>query len=146
MTDFMILTICFLSGFGLMELVAWAAHKYLMHGPLWFIHKDHHTPGPGAFQTNDLFFLIFATPSWLSIQMGLESEFYSLAAFGFGILGYGIAYVLVHEVMIHRRLKFMKAPASTYWQRILKQHQKHHQTPHRDGALFFGMLWPSSDR
>jgi len=27
-----------------MEFVAWAAHKYLMHGWLWVWHEDHHKP------------------------------------------------------------------------------------------------------
>ena len=25
-----------------MECVAWLAHKYIMHGLGWFLHKDHH--------------------------------------------------------------------------------------------------------
>ena len=33
----------------LMEGAAWAAHKYLMHGYLWFLHADHHTKEPGFF-------------------------------------------------------------------------------------------------
>ena len=145
MNLFFPLIVSFFSGFLVMELVAWAAHKYVMHGPLWFIHRDHHNPGTTFFQRNDLFFLIFATPSWLSIQGGLESQIYPLASFGFGILAYGIAYVLVHEVMIHRRFTFFKAPKSRYWQRVLRQHQKHHQSPKKEGGVFFGMLWPSSD-
>ena len=28
--------------FSFMEFVAWAVHKYIMHGFLWSIHKDHH--------------------------------------------------------------------------------------------------------
>ena len=28
--------------FLFMEFVAWFAHKYIMHGFLWFLHKDHH--------------------------------------------------------------------------------------------------------
>ena len=36
-----------------MEGAAWAAHKYLMHGPLWFLHSDHHTKEPGFFEKND---------------------------------------------------------------------------------------------
>jgi len=24
------------------EFTAWFNHKYLMHGPLWILHKDHH--------------------------------------------------------------------------------------------------------
>ena len=32
----------FLLSFCFMEFMAWFAHKYLMHGVLWFLHEDHH--------------------------------------------------------------------------------------------------------
>ena len=42
--------------FLLMEPIAWFIHKYLMHGPLWFIHQDHHNIDPQKkFQLNDFF-------------------------------------------------------------------------------------------
>ena len=28
--------------FIFMEFVAWSVHKYVMHGFLWSLHKDHH--------------------------------------------------------------------------------------------------------
>ena len=40
----------------------WLAHKYLMHGAMWYFHEDHHSNGPGFFEKNDAF-LIFAVPS-----------------------------------------------------------------------------------
>ena len=50
--------------FLFMEFVAWFAHKYIMHGFLWFLHKDHHQVDKDKkFQKNDYFFLIFAIPS-----------------------------------------------------------------------------------
>ncbi len=27
-----------------MEGVAWATHRWLMHGPLWVLHRSHHAP------------------------------------------------------------------------------------------------------
>ncbi|MFM2267096.1 MAG: hypothetical protein RL757_537, partial [Bacteroidota bacterium] len=48
-----------------MEFVAWAAHKYVMHGFLWNWHEDHHKPHfekDGFWEKNDLFFLVFALP------------------------------------------------------------------------------------
>ena len=36
-----------------MEGVAWVAHKYLMHGAMWYFHEDHHSPGPGFVEKND---------------------------------------------------------------------------------------------
>jgi len=56
-----------------MELVAWATHKYLMHGLLWKLHKDHHVVDKNnKFQKNDFFFLIFAIPSIILIYIGYE--------------------------------------------------------------------------
>ena len=31
-----------LGTFLAMEFVSWATHKYIMHGFLWYLHKDHH--------------------------------------------------------------------------------------------------------
>jgi len=37
-----------------MEGVAWLAHKYLMHGFLWALHRDHHKKEQyGFFEHND---------------------------------------------------------------------------------------------
>ena len=39
-----------------MEVVAWATHKYVMHGFLWHLHSDH-TKGPlRLLERNDTFF------------------------------------------------------------------------------------------
>ena len=46
-----------------MEFVAWSAHKYVMHGFLWYLHEDHHILTGKIFQKNDAFALIFAIPS-----------------------------------------------------------------------------------
>ncbi len=45
-----------LATFIIMELVAWLAHKFVMHGFLWYLHKDHHQKEPGFFEKNDAFF------------------------------------------------------------------------------------------
>ena len=65
--------------FFAMELVAWATHKYLMHGLLWKLHKDHHVVDKNKkFQKNDFFFLIFAIPSMILIYIGYEYQNISL--------------------------------------------------------------------
>jgi len=33
-----------------MEAVAWLTHKYVMHGFLWYLHRDHHQKEPGFFE------------------------------------------------------------------------------------------------
>ena len=42
-------------------LVAWFSHKYIMHGFLWSLHKDHHHKDHDShFERNDAFFLFYA--------------------------------------------------------------------------------------
>ena len=43
-----------------MEAVAWAAHKYIMHGWGWGWHKSHHEEHDGPFEKNDLYAIVFA--------------------------------------------------------------------------------------
>ena len=92
--------------FFFMEFVAWATHKYIMHGFLWFLHQDHHVVNKDhKLQKNDFFFLIFAIPSMLLMYIGFDS--FKISFFvGIGIALYGMAYFIVHEDIIHQRLPF----------------------------------------
>jgi hypothetical protein len=74
-----------------MEFMAWATHKFVMHGIMWYFHKDHHQVEPGFFEKNDVFFLIYAIPSWLCIMLGLMNQIYFPVWIGFGIAAYGLA-------------------------------------------------------
>ena len=63
-----------LAAFLTMEGVAWFTHKYIMHGLLWTLHKDHHKKeSSGFFEHNDFFFLIFAIPGFISLYFGMEA-------------------------------------------------------------------------
>jgi beta-carotene 3-hydroxylase len=126
--------------FFAMELVAWATHKYLMHGLLWKLHKDHHVVDKNKkFQKNDFFFLIFAIPSMILIYIGYEYENISLF-FGLGIALYGLGYFIVHEIIIHQRLRFFKKSNNSYIKSIRMAHKVHHKTLGKYGASSFGML------
>ena len=123
-----------------MELVAWATHKYLMHGLLWKLHKDHHVVDKNKkFQKNDFFFLIFAIPSMILIYIGYEYDNISLF-FGLGIALYGLGYFIVHEIIIHQRLRFFKKSNNSYIKSIRMAHKVHHKTLGKYGASSFGML------
>ena len=62
-----------ISTFLFMEFIAWSVHKYIMHGFLWSLHKDHHQVDKDkVFQKNDYFFLIFAIPSIILIFIGFS--------------------------------------------------------------------------
>ena len=129
-----------ISTFILMEGVTWLTHKYLMHGLLWFLHEDHHKKGPGVFEKNDSFFLIFSIPSFLCILFGIMNHIPWLAAIGFGIAMYGFAYFIVHDVIIHQRLKFFTRTNNLYIRAIRWGHKMHHKHIEKQDGESFGML------
>src|SRR4029077_11321300 len=100
--------------FIVMEGFTWCLHRYVMHGFLWYLHKDHHQKTTGFFEKNDFFFLIFAIPSWLCIMLGVIYKTYWVIAIGAGLSLYGMAYFLVHEVIIHQRFKWLARSNNTY--------------------------------
>ena len=126
--------------FFLMEFVAWCTHKFLMHGIMWYFHKDHHQIEPGFFEKNDVFFLIFAIPSWLFIMLGMMSKNYVLVWIGFGIACYGASYFLVHDVYIHRRFSWLRNIDHPYFYAIRKAHKIHHKNIGKEKSECFGML------
>lgn len=130
-----------LGTFFLMEAITWLTHKYVMHGFLWYLHEDHHKPGAGFFEKNDAFFLIFSIPSWLSIMFGVLNNIYWLAAIGFGIMMYGIAYFIIHDVIIHQRLKFFTRSDNVYIRTIRWAHKMHHKHLDKHEGESFGMLY-----
>jgi len=127
--------------FTLMEGVAWFTHKYVMHGLLWVLHKDHHQKKPHFFEKNDAFFLIFAVPSILFFFFGAEAGFNWMFYIGLGILIYGIAYFLVHDVIIHQRFKWFSRSDNRYIKTIKRAHKMHHKHLERHDGESFGMLF-----
>ena len=126
-----------------MEFVAWAAHKYLMHGWLWDWHEDHHKPGhekDGFFEKNDRFFLVFAIPSALCYIIGSATPQFWLFFVGIGISIYGLIYFLIHDVYIHRRFKWFKQLDSPYSRAILRAHGTHHAKRTKEDGESFGLL------
>lgn len=116
-------------------------HKYVMHGFLWMLHKDHHVHEPGFFERNDTFFLIFAVPSSLLMFFGGQAGFNTWFYVGLGILLYGIAYFLVHDVFIHQRFKWLRRSDRPYFKAIRKAHKVHHKHLSKEDGECFGMLW-----
>jgi beta-carotene 3-hydroxylase len=124
-----------------MEFMAWCTHKFVMHGFLWNLHQDHHLPNKNSFfERNDVFFLIYAIPSWLCIMLGSMFALWWVMYIGFGILAYGIAYFLVHEVFIHQRFKWFKNSETVYLKAIRRAHKIHHKHIGKEQGECFGML------
>ena len=97
--------------FFFMEFMAWATHKFVMHGP-----------------------------SWLCIMFGMMHGNDFKLYIGIGILVYGLAYFLVHEVFIHQRLNWFKRSDNRYLRAIRKAHKVHHKNLGKEHAESFGML------
>jgi beta-carotene 3-hydroxylase len=126
--------------FALMEGVAWFAHKYVMHGFLWVLHKDHHLPHKGKLERNDFFALIFAIPAWLFTMFGvMDGNDYKLYI-GIGITLYGVAYFLVHDGLIHSRIPLLSKTKNRWLQALKRGHAAHHRHLKKEDGECFGML------
>jgi beta-carotene 3-hydroxylase len=125
--------------FWFMEFMAWFTHKFVMHGLLWFLHKDHHQVEPGFFEKNDSFFLIFAIPSAYCYVTGLMFHDFRLYI-GIGISLYGFAYFIIHEIIIHQRFKLWSRLDNRYVKAIRRAHKIHHKYLGKEDGENFGML------
>lgn len=129
-----------LAVFLTMEGITWLTHKYVMHGFLWYLHEDHHKKAPGFFEKNDAFFLIFSIPSILCIIFGTLDHKVWLAGIGAGIAMYGFAYFIVHDVIIHQRIKLFTRSDNLYVRGIRWAHKMHHKHLEKQDGESFGML------
>mgnify|MGYP001813602552 CR=1 FL=1 len=123
-----------------MEAVAWLMHRYLMHGPLWVLHKSHHRRREGRFELNDAFGLFFAIPSMILIWYGVRGH-PALLALGLGMTAYGALYFFFHDMLVHRRVKLPFVPKRGYLHRVVRAHLLHHRTTTKHGAVSFGFLF-----
>lgn len=124
-----------------MEGVAYAAHRWVMHGPGWVLHASHHRARTGWFEANDLYFVMFAAPSILLLLGGVRLGWGDWATWmGAGIAGYGAIYAIFHDVIVHRRLPHRYVPRSDYMKRIVQAHRLHHVVETKQGTVSFGFL------
>lgn len=131
-----------LSTYISMEAATWTIHKYVMHGFLWFLHRDHHDHSTkGAFEKNDWFFVIFATPAILLIYLGVSTIYSQLLYIGIGITMYGFSYFFVHDIFIHQRLKVLQQTKNPYLKAIRRAHKQHHKHISKENGECFGFLW-----
>jgi beta-carotene 3-hydroxylase len=128
-----------LATFIFMEFMAWFTHKFVMHGFLWYLHRDHHQGHEGFFEKNDAFFLIFAVPSAYCFVTGIMNNDFRLFV-GIGIALYGFAYFLVHDVIIHQRFKWLRNLDNDYIKAIRRAHKIHHKHLGKEHGENFGML------
>ena len=126
------------AAFAAMEVVSYASHRWLMHGPGMAWHRSHHHPPAGRFEKNDLFPLCFSTLGVAAFAAAALSE--RLVVFrwiGLGMTLYGATYLFVHEIVIHGRVP-LRIPARGYAGWLRDSHRIHHLF----GGEPYGMLMP----
>ncbi|MVN23329.1 fatty acid hydroxylase [Mucilaginibacter sp. HMF7410] len=121
-----------------MEIISWAMHKYLFHGPLWFIHKTHHQERHGFFELNDVFSLFFGLIAVGLMWFDRETRNYPFWI-GAGISVYGIIYFIFHDWFIHNRFKAFRLN-NRYFSGIKRAHKIHHKSTQKNPSEEFGLL------
>ena len=130
--------------FLMMELIAWATHKYVMHGFMWYFHKDHHLKDhTNIWERNDIFFFIFALPAVILIYFGYQTGQINdtRLLIGIGITLYGIFYLLVHDLLSHQRLNILTRTNNPYLKALRKAHKIHHKNLGKNDGKNFGFLF-----
>lgn len=124
----------------------WAAllHRFAWHGVLFPVHRSHHAPRGGRWEANDALSLLHAPIAIALILygcVGLPSLARELAyGVGIGMSVFGVAYVIVHDGLVHGRLPVAGLARFRFFRAIARAHRVHH-LGHRAGApfgLFFG--------
>ena len=128
-----------------MEWIAWASHKYVMHGFGWGWHRDHHEPHDKRLEKNDLYALVGAAISVSMFALGSPLVMGTGAWapgtwIGLGVLVYGAIYTLVHDGLVHQRW-FRWVPRRGYARRLVQAHKLHHATTSKEGGVSFGFVF-----
>jgi len=122
--------------FVAMEGFTYLAHRFVMHGIGWALHRSHHRAAAARFEANDVFPCIGAAIAMLGFAVGLNVPMPGLVAVGVGITAYGAAYMFVHDVYIHGRLG--RVPEVALLERLRRAHALHHMF----NGEPYGMLLP----
>lgn len=124
-------------GFAAMEAVSYATHRWVMHGFAMGWHRSHHSPATGRLEKNDLFPVFFSSVGFAVFLTASLTSTTWLHWWGGGITAYGLVYLAVHEVYIHRRVPCpIDDRAGLDWLR--NSHEIHHMF----GGEPYGMLLP----
>lgn len=144
--------ILLVTAFFFMEFVAWGSHKYVMHGFLWKWHVDHHRKDrmqgmplqteDKHFEKNDLFFIVYALPAIVLMVIGFSFSNLSLVFTSIGITLYGFTYFVIHDIIIHKRVKFLfkETKHNRFITAIIIAHKAHHKPKNKKDFNNFGLL------
>ena len=103
------------------EALAWAVHRWVMHGIGWRWHRSHHEPEPGCvLETNDAYSAIasVAVTALFVASGGPSSPWWWV---GLGATLYGVLYAVVHDGWAHGRWRACESPPES--QRVAEARQ-----------------------
>ncbi|XP_010537151.1 PREDICTED: beta-carotene 3-hydroxylase 1, chloroplastic-like [Tarenaya hassleriana] len=112
-----------------MEFWARWAHRALWHASLWHMHESHHKPREGPFELNDVFAIINAVPAIGLLSYGFFNKGLVPGlcfGAGLGITVFGMAYMFVHDGLVHKRFPVGPIANVPYFRRVAAAHQLHH--------------------
>jgi beta-carotene 3-hydroxylase len=109
-----------------MEPVTALLHRFVFHGFGMGWHRSHHEPPRHALEANDLFPVVFAAATIALLSVGVwVGGGEVLVPMGVGITAYGASYLLVHDIVIHRRIPWLPIPES-FLAHLRAAHNVHH--------------------
>ena len=126
--------------FVAMEPVTAATHRFVMHGVGIRLHRSHHRRAHAGLGAQRRLSRCCSPPSCASgCGSGSTTPTWSeLVPIGVGVTAYGAAYAAVHDVYIHRRLRWFGDRTVRWLDRLADAHALHH----RFGGAPYGMLVP----
>jgi len=131
----------FIATYCFMEFMAWFTHKYIMHGFLWSLHKDHHKKDHDSwFERNDAFFIFYAVVSITFFLLWKYNDLWIGLPIGIGIFAYGFSYFMVHDIFIHQRFRLFRNANNWYAKGVRRAHKMHHKHLGKKDGECFGML------
>lgn len=122
--------------FVAMEGVSYLSHRFVMHGFGFGWHRSHHQQRNRCFERNDLYPLFFSTLA-VACSVLAAAGVPGCTGIAVGVTAYGVAYAVVHEAYIHRRVP-LPLPRTRYFEWTRDAHRLHHLY----GGEPYGMLLP----
>ncbi|KDP25394.1 hypothetical protein JCGZ_20550 [Jatropha curcas] len=127
-----------------MEFWARWAHRALWHASLWHMHESHHRARDGPFEVNDVFAIINAVPAIALLSCGFFNKGLIPGlcfGAGLGITIFGMAYMFVHDGLVHCRFPVGPIANVPFLRRVAAAHQLHHSDKF-DGVPYGLFLGP----
>ena len=125
--------------FLVMEPVAYLGHRFVMHGFGAGWHVGHHRTRRSTFEANDLYPVVMAAATILAFGLGASvGRLAALTPVAIGVTLYGLAYLYVHDIAIHRRIRWIPVPDVAVVRHLREAHRIHHLW----GAEPYGFLCP----